>query len=1080
MTGEDLRRAKLLEGLRRDVRGFTPELDLNGPGRAAAMASVVSRFGAILGESLDQLPVRSRLAFADFCADAIQPASSARVPLVLSVQPDAPENTVLPEGSRFAARLPPPSPTLGPEASAAAAQEAEFVTDERITLTRAAIASCYSVDPGADQYSDHLPGLLPEAATGAVLFHGMAQAPHDLYVGHNEHLALKGRAEVRVYLDVLASAGASRRPILLDWFYLSKDGWFPLTTVSDGTDRLARDGVVLLYKGCGPDAVEGEVGGHTSYWLRARVSDRRPSTRGRARATSEPAPGPGELYVEDGGVFLAGDVVTFDGTARAAVVRVAGGLVETSPELPDPPEGRSEATLTLADALPPLRPAGIDGAGQLPRVDMLRLSVGFEKGGLNPDLMAVDGQALDLDRPFLPLGRTPVPGTTLFVACDDAFARSGASVRLRSELEVPGAIWGAEPFVIFVEYWNGAAWVQLTAVDGVRGAEAFFLADGSTVEPELRFECPDDWEKLVIAGEERLWLRLRMMSGSFGQQTWETVSTGNSISVSPVQGSLQPPMMSRVVVSYQYTTERALPDSCVTYNDFVFEDRSFDVQWRRRPFYPFTPIRDQAPALHLGMTEKLPVGLNSLLVIVPEALATPSEEPRPFVFEYRSARGWSELAVVDGTEGFTSTGLLQFIGPGDVVATPGQGGDLYRFRARLKKGQRMRPLSISGLHLNGVWATQSAANRRATLGQSDGTAAQLFRAPPRTVPILPGVQVELREWTGRGSDWETGVAGVPDSNLRIVRDPVDGETPTEVWVRWTLRRHFAASGPDDRHLVLDPATGFLRTGDGVRGRIPPAGSLVTMTWRFGGLVAANVGPGAIREVRSSAPGLSRVTNPVAASGAAAEETQVRLLPRTAARFAHRGRAVRASDYAWMAREATPSLARAVARPVTGEDGAVLPGRVELVLVPQSLDPRPLPSQDLLARVRRHLEASMPAGLERGLRLVAPTYVSIAVVVRAELSGSVRAGEVEASLRMALSRYLHALSGGPEGDGWPFGATLYQSQIGALLAGVPGVRTLPLLRWMRDGVLASDSLRLSDDQLPSAGDHQITLMREGAK
>src|SRR5262249_44099655 len=47
--------------------------------------------------------------------------------------------------------------------------------------------------------------------------------------------------------------------------------------------------------------------------------------------------------------------------------------------------------------------------------------------------------------------------------------------------------------------------------------------------------------------------------------------------------------------------------------------------------------------------------------------------------------------------------------------------------------------------------------------------------------------------------------------------------PKEIWVRWHQVPDFYASGPRDRHYVVDRLTGELRFGDGLNGLVPPAG-----------------------------------------------------------------------------------------------------------------------------------------------------------------------------------------------------------------------------------------------------------------
>ena len=219
--------------------------------------------------------------------------------------------------------------------------------------------------------------------------------------------------------------------------------------------------------------------------------------------------------------------------------------------------------------------------------------------------------------------------------------------------------------------------------------------------------------------------------------------------------------------------------------------------------------------------------------------------------------------------------------------------------------------------------------------------------------------------------------------------------------------------------------------------VPPSPqNPIRATHDYGGGLDGNVAAGLINELRSSAAYLKAVYNPVAASGGAPVELMPALEGRAARRLRHRDRAVAAADYAWLAREASPEIARAAALPVTGPAGTVQPGWVSLVLVPQSRDPRPIPSQELRRRVQDYLKARAPIGIGRRLRLVDPDYEDVAVMADVTVRDAGEASAVEARLRERLDRFLHALDGGSDGTGWPFGATLYLSGVARLLAAIP--------------------------------------------
>ena len=58
--------------------------------------------------------------------------------------------------------------------------------------------------------------------------------------------------------------------------------------------------------------------------------------------------------------------------------------------------------------------------------------------------------------------------------------------------------------------------------------------------------------------------------------------------------------------------------------------------------------------------------------------------------------------------------------------------------------------------------------------------------------------------------------------IREVRD--DNGNVVEVWVRWHEVESFYTSSATSRHYMIDPITGEIKFGDGIRGMIPPLGA----------------------------------------------------------------------------------------------------------------------------------------------------------------------------------------------------------------------------------------------------------------
>src|SRR5690606_1255872 len=113
--------------------------------------------------------------------------------------------------------------------------------------------------------------------------------------------------------------------------------------------------------------------------------------------------------------------------------------------------------------------------------------------------------------------------------------------------------------------------------------------------------------------------------------------------------------------------------------------------------------------------------------------------------------------------------------------------------------------------------------------------------------------------------------GLPGQRLRLTHAPVVGDDPPVLlqtaehggWVDWQVVPHFAASGPDDRHIVLDSTTGEIAFGPAVRepdgslrryGAVAPKGSQIRAhRYRTGGGREGNVARGAVQILRSSIP-----------------------------------------------------------------------------------------------------------------------------------------------------------------------------------------------------------------------------------
>jgi hypothetical protein len=444
------------------------------------------------------------------------------------------------------------------------------------------------------------------------------------------------------------------------------------------------------------------------------------------------------------------------------------------------------------------------------------------------------------------------------------------------------------------------------------------------------------------------------------------------------------------------------------------------------------------------------------------------------------------MALIRGIEGAVITLESPLTGSysGGTVAhaaLPRFGRPLDWVRARLKDDGAPVASVLDGIHLNATWAAQVRTSENEVLGS--GTAEPGQSAFFSQAPVLPGEVIEVRELEGARAAVELPILaeelqkhGLDEADVRSVSDARAGRV-TEVWVRWRSRPHLFHSGPDDRHYVIERARGRVIFGDGRNGRIPPVGlnNILAARYQVGGGTAGNIPPGKIRQLLGSAAIVQSVTNPRAGDGGAAGETIEGVKRRGPQRLRHLGRALSATDYEALAREASPGVAMARALPATASNGRPAPGSVTLIVVPHSLDARPQPSFELRRQVYEYIGARVPASLSAGhIAVIGPSYLPVGASAAAVARDVSEAARVEARIRDALQRFLHPLTGGPEEEGWPLGRDIYLSDLAAIVEAVEGVDFLRGLELLLDDIPQGEHIAVPPDRIVVAGPLRIEM------
>ncbi len=752
------------------------------------------------------------------------------------------------------------------------------------------------------------------------------------------------------------------------------------------------------------------------------------------------------------------------------------------------------------------------------RVDISLLDINGETA--YPDSKQ-EGDNLYLVSHIKPFGEIPFTGDIFYLACDEAFSKKNATItvsfsyKLNAFPTAPGNPNPPEkneakkshntlattaksfdnqktikqdktdkifiPPILIWEYWSGAAktWRRLNTIDTTIG----FTKEGSDWSTgELRFTCPEEIAKFKVNGEEKLWIRARIIEGDYGKPTIvlpETFTITETIETDNKKYTYNNPNLQKADVHYPiirnisitYETRKEYPSTCLCLNNAAYSVITNMTNQENRPFHPFEELPEKRDALFFRFDKQLTGGPLRIYFHLKKEFRDLNKLES--VWYYRKGDSWEKFTVDDTTGGFRMHGYVEFFGKQDFTETTLFNLSGYWLKVSLPNGNFPEDLIFDGIYINAVEAIQSSLINDEQLGASDGTVDQTFLTIKSPI-------IDQCVWVREPSQ--------PDENAiqRIKKDEPDNplikvtdNSPWsgEYWIRWHCVEDFDNTGPDDRHYRVDHRTGTICFGNGKKGMVPPKGAAnIKISYRFGGGIAGNAQAGAISSVKTSIPYINKVINPFRADGGAESETTETALIRGAQTLQHRNRAVTAEDF-----ERITLLSRAVARarclPNIDDEGEPNPGWISVLIIPRTDEKPPIASMQLISNINDSLQKACVGTVAADNRLAirSPRFITIRVKAilipkTADSSASIVNDAVN-----ALDYFFDPISGGLNKTGWEFGGTVFYSSIVAILEGIKNVEYMLECQVYADDVCYNDDILIPFDAVTIPGDHSIDLV-----
>jgi hypothetical protein len=650
--------------------------------------------------------------------------------------------------------------------------------------------------------------------------------------------------------------------------------------------------------------------------------------------------------------------------------------------------------------------------------------------------LTVEGVNRSFTTPWYPFGKKPATFNTFYIAADEAFSKKRQQIRIEVVLTGKdggnaGSMVNTDELTLSWEYWNGKGW---TLLQGLQDGTDRFRNAGNN---DITFTCPNDMSKVSVCGQEKRWIRIRIVHGDYGRERMDQDNNGNFIQTDDTN----PPVITRLTIAYD--PKKQTPANVLVLNNLDYRNYSQHVK-QGKHFGCVESLPETNGTLYLGFNQKLEKGPISLYFSLDEQLGRAGKIPRIEWEYYSGINQWSKPQVIDETTGFTRSGQLQFVFTGDFEINRKFGIDAYWLRAVDAEGYykeeacNERPLTIKGIYLNTTPTVQCETIKNETLGSSDGTAGLCYFLK-KTQVIAGSEYIRINEIKALSKEEMAELR--EDSTVQTEEETDRNGNLTAFWVKWNPIDSLTASSGQQRYYEIDHVSGEIYFGDGTYGKIPPQGTdNVKADYRSGGGEKGNLAAAEIAELKTSLPYLEKAYNRMAAAGGSNTEAVERILERGPHQLKHRNRAITAEDFEMLTFQASDGIARVKCQPNLNNRRRFEPGWVTVIVVPRSTDEKPRMTLQLKRRIEEYLHqraVNVPVTEDRIL-VTDPVYVEVSVTT---VLAAIDMGEVppiESKSMELLKEYLNPLTGGDRRTGWPFGKIPCFSDFYALLEKVSGV------------------------------------------
>ncbi len=644
------------------------------------------------------------------------------------------------------------------------------------------------------------------------------------------------------------------------------------------------------------------------------------------------------------------------------------------------------------------------------------------------------------DLPILPeeggycFGRRPSVYDAFFLRCDAALTKRGAEALLRLELafvvDEPESLLNRYDFTrpviskqsaverkpddaavsrVVWEYYNGIGWKHLPVAgdrNPFNGAR-----DGAA---EIRFTVPEDVEAAEVNADNGFFIRARVAEISNPYSTYQRWIV---------------PFVKSASFRWSYSSPRK--PSCLYSENNGRQRLLEDAGQFGQLLFPALVPMEEAPAAMVFRFDASPHAMPLSLRFQVEGRARLTGQ---LLWEFWNGKKYEPVRTVDRTERLLHSGEIFLFLPEKLPTAEMFGVEGCWLRLTRSADESGTMPTVASVTLNAVTARQCQKESDQffdTGNYEAGKRVQLLRLPVQ----------ECRVWVDE-------LSAIPIPEIERLRQETperlrlewEDHTMVRCWVRWERVEDLALAAPDARVFLLDPFTGEITFGDGLRGRVPPAGDHnIRVEYASGGGERGNVPAGSVRSMLTAMPQVGGVRNLTAMSGGTGRLSFGDVEERGSRFLRHRGRAAGRGDYEELVRENFPQVRHVRCFSGRNEKGQDAPGHVAVVIAGFGRDGEG--TEALCAEVFGFLSRISSCCLTAENRLhVCPATV---LTVNTSVTVKTERPELAAETQQAVVRRLEDLIGRT----WkkrPIGEQVRLSEIWSVVRDTPNVRAVERL------------------------------------